>query len=83
MRVSTREAEIVAAECARVWLEASRCSVLSIRSMPEGVGAGRPMVGSDALESVPLELANYRPLALEEPALERCLGGTPDEVFRV
>jgi hypothetical protein len=27
IRVSTREAEIVAAECARVWLETSRCSV--------------------------------------------------------
>jgi hypothetical protein len=55
----------------------------SHRWMPEGVGAERVMVGSDALENVPLELANYRSLALEEPALERCLGGTPDEVFRV
>jgi hypothetical protein len=83
MRVSAREVEIVAAECARVWLKSSRCSVLRIRWMPERVGAERLMVGSDALENVPLELANCRSLALEESALERCLGGSPDEVFRV
>jgi hypothetical protein len=83
MRISTREAEIVAAECARLWLETSRCSVLRIRWMPERVGVDRLVVGSDAPENVPLERADYRSLALEEPARERCLGSTADEVLRV
>jgi uncharacterized protein len=83
MGVSTREAGIVAGECANVWLETSWCSVLDVRWLLDLVGPERLMLGSDALENIPLELAKYRALGLDDRALARCLAGTAHEVFGV
>jgi hypothetical protein len=49
----------------------------------EGVGADRLMLGSDALENLPIELPKYRSLGLGAGTLERCLGGAACEVFSV
>lgn len=83
MGVSTREAGLVAFECENVWLETSWCSILDTRWLLDLVGHERLMLGSDALENLPLELAKFRALGLDERALERCLGGTASEVFGV
>jgi uncharacterized protein len=83
MGVSTREAGVVAAACANIWLETSWCSVLDIRWLLDYVGAERLMLGSDALENLAIELAKYRELGLDRLTLERCLGGTAGEVFGV
>jgi predicted TIM-barrel fold metal-dependent hydrolase len=81
--VSTREAGVVAATCGNVWLETSSCWVLDIRWLLEYVGPERLMLGSDALENLPIELARYRALGLDQLTLERCLGGTASEVFGI
>lgn len=81
MGVSTREAGIVACECENVWLETSWCSVLDLRWLLDAVGPAKLMLGSDAPENLPIELAKYRSLGLDEPELERCLSGTAREVF--
>jgi len=83
MGVATREAGIVARECPNVWLEKSWCSVLDLRWLLDYVGPDRLMMGSDALENLPLELAKYRALGLDRARLERCLAGTAREVFKL
>jgi len=83
MSVSTREAAVVAVECDNVWLETSWCSILDLHSLVGLVGPGRLMMGSDALENLPLAIATYRSLGLRADELERCLGGTAAEVFGV
>lgn len=81
--VSTREAGVVAAECDNVWLETSWCSILDLIGLVDAVGASRLMLGSDSLENLPLAIAHYRALGLDDDALARCLGGTAAEVFGV
>jgi uncharacterized protein len=83
MGVSSREAAIVAAECENVWLETSWCSVLDLNWLVSYLGPERLMLGSDAPENIPLALASYRSLGLDEKSLERCLGGTAAAVFGV
>jgi hypothetical protein len=83
MGVATREAGLVALECANVFLETSWCSILDVRWLLDLVGCDRLMLGSDALENLPLELAKYRALGLSESELERCLAGTAAYVFRL
>jgi uncharacterized protein len=83
MGVSSREAAIVAAECENVWLETSWCSVLDLSWLVSFLGPERLMLGSDALENIPLALASYRSLGLDEKSLERCLGGNATAVFGV
>jgi predicted TIM-barrel fold metal-dependent hydrolase len=83
MGVATREAAIVAAECDNVWLETSWCSILDLAWLVEFAGPSKLMMGSDALENLPLAIAHYRSLGLDDDALARCLGGTAAEVFGV
>ena len=83
MGISSREAGIVASQCDNVWLETSWCSVLDLHSLVDSVGVGRLMMGSDALENVPLAIASYRSLGLDGRELEQCLGGTAAKVFGV
>jgi len=81
MGKGTREAGIVARECPNVFLETSWCSVLDTAWLLDYVGPERVMLGSDAPENLPLELAKFRALGLAPAALERCLAGTASEVF--
>lgn len=83
MGKATREAGIVAQECENVFLETSWCSVLDTAWLCDHVGPGRIMLGSDAPENLPLELAKYQALDLAPAALQRCLAGTASEVFGV
>jgi predicted TIM-barrel fold metal-dependent hydrolase len=83
MGVSTREAAVVAEACANVWLETSWCSILDLLWLVDAVGPGRLMMGSDALENLPLAIATYRALGLDDSDLGRCLGSTAAGVFGV
>lgn len=83
MGVSTREAAIVAAECANVWLETSWCSILDLLFLVDFLGPSRLMMGSDSLENLPLAIQHYRSLGLDDDALAACLGGNAAEVFGV
>lgn len=81
MGVATRQAGIVAAECPNVVLETSWCPVLDTAWLVSELGAERVMLGSDAIDNVPVELAKFDALGLTDAALARCLGGTAAEVF--
>jgi uncharacterized protein len=83
MGVASHQAGIVASECSNVYLETSWCSVLDVRWLLERVGPERIMLGSDAIENLPLELTKYRSLGLGAGELDRCLGGTATHVFRL
>jgi uncharacterized protein len=83
MGVSTTEAAVVADACANVWLETSWCSILDLLWLVDFLGPERLVMGSDSLENLPLAIAAYRELALDEDDLSRCLGLTAAEVFGV
>jgi predicted TIM-barrel fold metal-dependent hydrolase len=81
MGVATRQAGIVAIECPNVVLETSWCPVLDTGWLLSELGPERVMLGSDAVENLPVELAKFRALGLDDAALERCLSGTAIDVF--
>jgi predicted TIM-barrel fold metal-dependent hydrolase len=83
MGVSTREAAVLAEARANVWLETSWCSILDLLWLVEYLGPERLMMGSDSLENLPLAIAAYRELGLDDRGLGRCLAGTAEEVFGV
>jgi uncharacterized protein len=83
MGMSTKEAAVVAQECNNVWLETSWCSILDLHWLVDVLGPSRLMMGSDAVENLPLAVAAYRMLGLDDAALARCLGLTAAEVFGV
>jgi predicted TIM-barrel fold metal-dependent hydrolase len=81
MGVATQEAAVVAAEAPNVYLETSWCSVLDTRALLDQFGPSRVMLGADAVENIPVELAKYRALGLSDDELAECLGGTASRVF--
>lgn len=81
MGVAARQAGIVAMECANVVLETSWCPVLDTGWLISELGPERVMLGSDAVENLPVELAKFRALGLDDAALARCLAGTAVETF--
>jgi predicted TIM-barrel fold metal-dependent hydrolase len=83
MGVSTREAAVVADARPNVWLETSWCSILDLLWLVDFIGPERMLMGSDSLENLPLAIAAYRELALDDDGLARCLGSTAAEVFGV
>jgi predicted TIM-barrel fold metal-dependent hydrolase len=83
MGVATRQAGVVASDCSNIYLETSWCSILDVGWLLEQVGPERLMLGSDAIENLPLELAKYRSLGLGPDELDRCLGGTASHVFKL
>jgi predicted TIM-barrel fold metal-dependent hydrolase len=83
MGVASRQAGVVASECPNVYLETSWCSILDVGWLLEHLGAERLMLGSDGIANLPLELSKYRSLDLGRDELERCLGGTATQVFRL
>jgi hypothetical protein len=83
MGVAKCEAGIVAKVCANVWLETPWCSVLGLRWLLAYVGPTKVMMGSDARENLPVELAKYRALDLDSRTLDRLPAGTAQDVFNL
>ena len=79
--VYTAEAYVAASECANIYLEPSWCTIHDLRWLIQKVGTERILFGSDLPENLPMELAKYRSLSLDENALANCLGRTAQRVF--
>ena len=73
----------VAEQYDNVYLEPSWCRVSDIVPMVSRVGAGRIMFGSDDARNIQPELARYEAAGLSAGDLDRILGGTAAEVFRL
>jgi len=72
---------VVAKECDNVFIETSWSISDKIKWLVEELGADRVMFGSDSLTNIPVELAKYRAIGLNEDQLERVLGKTAIKVF--
>jgi uncharacterized protein len=75
------EALVAAEVCPNIDLEPSWCPTYMARQMIDRIGADRVMFGSDHLSNLPVELAKYRAIGLDDEGLARILGGTAVEVF--
>ena len=79
--ILTDEAYVVAKECDNVFIETSWSISDKIKWLVDELGADRVMFGSDSLTNIPVELAKYRAIGLNEDQLERVLGKTAIKVF--
>lgn len=77
------EALIAAQICPNIYLETSWCAAGQIRKFVHTLGAGRVMMGSDTLLNLPVELAKYEAIGLNEADLAQCLAGTAHQLFKV
>lgn len=81
--VYTAEAYVAASECANIYLEPSWCSIHDLKWLIQKIGSERILFGSDQPENVPIELAKYHALELDEQTLEDCLWRTAQKVFKL
>lgn len=81
--IYTEEAIIAAEICPNIFLEPSWCQVQDIARMIRLLGAERVMYGGDLPPNVPVELAKYRSLPLDERDREACLSTTAKRVFKL
>jgi predicted TIM-barrel fold metal-dependent hydrolase len=81
--VYTDEAYVTASECANIYLEPSWCPIHKLQWFVRQIGTARILFGSDLPANVPVELAKYRSLELDEDDLANCLGKTSQRVFRI
>lgn len=75
------DAIVAAEQCPNIFLETSWTAVFDLEAMVKTIGPKRIMFGTDLLSNVPVELAKYRNLGLDEEALSWCLGKTAQSVF--
>lgn len=66
-----------------VYLETSWCKVSDIGAMISRLGPSRVMMGTDHPLNVAPEMAKYASLGLSSADLDRVLGGTAAEVYRI
>lgn len=81
--IYTAEAYVAASECANIYLEPSWCTIHDLKWLIQKIGSERILFGSDQPENVPVELAKYRALELDEQILENCLWRTAQKVFKL
>jgi predicted TIM-barrel fold metal-dependent hydrolase len=79
--VYTPEALVAAQLCPNVILEPSWCMPHQIAEMVRSIGAERVLFGSDHLDNVPVELAKFAAIGLDEAQLAAVLAGTATRVF--
>ena len=81
--VFTAEAQVAASVCGNLYLETSWCIGEDIRWMIQTIGADRVMMGADLPSNVPVEIAKYRALDLEQEVYDKVMAGTAIEVFKL
>jgi hypothetical protein len=81
--IYTAEAYVAASECANIYLEPSWCNIHDLKWLIQKIGSERILFGSDQPENVPVELAKYRALELDEHVLADCLWRTAQKVFNL
>jgi predicted TIM-barrel fold metal-dependent hydrolase len=79
--VYTPEALVAAQLCPNVVLEPSWCMSHQIAEMVRTFGAERVLFGSDHLDNVPVELAKFAAIGLNEPQLDAVLAATATRIF--
>jgi predicted TIM-barrel fold metal-dependent hydrolase len=77
------EALVAAQVCKNIYLETSWCSPEQIHKFVRDLGAERVMMGSDGLVNLPVELAKYAAIELNEREKVHCLAGTACKLFQV
>jgi len=77
------EAYVAASECENIYLEPSWCTIQDLKFLIQNIGSERILFGSDQPENVPIELAKYRALELDEETLADCLWRTAQRVFNL
>ena len=81
--IYTAEAYVAATECENIYLEPSWCSIHDLKWLLQKIGSERILFGSDQPENVPIELAKYHALELDESTLANCLWKTAQKVFNL
>jgi predicted TIM-barrel fold metal-dependent hydrolase len=81
--VYTAEAYVTASECPNIVLEPSWCSIHDLNWLIQKLGSWRILFGSDQPENIPVELAKYHSLDLQEEQQVDCLWRTAQRVFKL
>jgi hypothetical protein len=81
--IFSAEAQVAASICGNLYLETSWCIGEDIRWMIDTIGPDRVMMGADLPSNVPVEIAKYRALDLEQETYDKVMGGTAIEVFKL
>ena len=81
--IYTGEAYVAAKECDNIFLETSWCPSEDTGWLVDSIGAHRTMFGSDLPVNLPVEIAKYQALKLQEAQLQQCLFKTAKEVFQL
>ncbi len=81
--VFSAEAQVAASVCGNLYLETSWCIGEDIRWMISTIGPDRVMMGADLPSNVPVEVAKYKALDLENEVYDKVMGGTAVEVFKL
>jgi predicted TIM-barrel fold metal-dependent hydrolase len=79
--IFSAEAQVAASVCGNLYLETSWCLGEDIRWMISTIGSARVMMGADLPSNVPVEIAKYRALDLDETVYNQVIGTTATEVF--
>ena len=83
MGVFTLDAYVTAKVCPNIYLETSWAKPGELKWLIGELGPERIMLGCDLVTNMPVELFKYRSLKLPDEVLDRCLGGTAIEVFKL
>lgn len=79
--VYSSEAMVAAEVCPNMCLEPSWCPTYMVRQMLDRFGPRRVLFGSDHLSNLPVELAKYRSIALNDQELQTVLSDTAQDLF--
>ena len=81
--VYTAEAYVAASECENIYLEPSWCAIHDLKWLLQKIGSGRILFGTDQPDNVPVELAKYRALELDNTNWSNCMWRTAQKVFNL
>jgi uncharacterized protein len=81
--VFSAEAQVAASVCRNIFLETSWSIGEDVRWMISTIGADHIMMGSDMPSNVPVEIAKYKALNLDQEIYRQVMGGNAIEVFNL
>ena len=79
--IFSAEAQVAASVCGNLYLETSWCLGEDIRWMISTIGPTRVMMGADLPSNVPVEIAKYKALDLEQSVYDQVIGATAVKIF--
>jgi predicted TIM-barrel fold metal-dependent hydrolase len=81
--IYTDEAIVAAKTRDNIILEPSWCPTYSVRKMVDQLGAERLIMGSDHISNLPVELAKFGAIQLNDSQLEQIYVNNPKRIFRL